>query len=206
MSSVSDLLERLTPPVDAPADWDDVLRRAGPSTRRRRPSRSALAVAATVLALAVAVPAVGVGGRIASLIGHDSSPRPRLPAAAARGPVVIVVGPRSGQVLVIAAPMRKAEGVCWAFVGGERGCSRRSRRGWYVGFERPAGMTFDRRAVAAEAILASGRRVQLRFARFGGRIGAGFFVATWKLRETRTILLRDRAGTVIARIRGVPRR
>lgn len=204
---VVELLDRANPPVREPGDWADVLGRAGARTRRR-PLVAPLALAAA-LVLAVAVPALGFGGRLASLISREEPRRPafRLPRAADTTRVAVVVDPATGRVLLKAAPMRRADGICVVFVSGDGVCSRRSPRGGYAGFGRPAGFTFDRRAASAEAVTRSGR-VALRFARIGGRIDAAFFVARRSLSGVRTVLVRDRAGTVVMRFRALrpPRR
>jgi hypothetical protein len=196
-----ELLERANPPVVERGDWPDVLVRAEARTRRR--PRAAPLVLATALAVAVAAPAIGFGGRLASLLSRDEPARPfRLPRAADTSRIAVLIDVPTGRVLLKAAPMRGVDGVCAVFLGGDGACARRSRGGFLVAFGRPAGFTFDRRAASAEA-LTRGGRVPLRFARFGGRIDAAFFVARRPLSGFRAVLVRDRAGTVVRRIRAL---
>jgi hypothetical protein len=68
-------LDRLVPPVDERADWDDVLRRSGVVARRRRPRRRALLALAAVLVLTIGVlatPAFGVQRLLLDLLGRKN--------------------------------------------------------------------------------------------------------------------------------------
>ena len=83
---MDDVLDRHVPRFDEPADWDDVLRRA---KQHRRPRRRLLAVATVVLAAFVVAPALAV-----MLRDHGV----RLPSAADRSNVVVVMQPKTGRV------------------------------------------------------------------------------------------------------------
>ncbi len=198
--------DRLVPPfTEETRRWDDVLRRAG-SAAGRRPSRPAALIAvaaAAVLVAAAAAPPLGVGGRLIDLVaGRTHTTRVHLPKAADRAHVAVVLDPATGRVELLAAPKRKDDGMCYAWFPGQSfGCGLRSKHGGgFDGGSRPFGYTFDARARSADVRLASGKRVQLRFVRFRGRIGTAFFFARHELDDpVKVYYVRDRAGTVILR-------
>jgi hypothetical protein len=199
-------LDRLVPPfTEETRRWDDVLRRAGSAAGRRRWRPAALisVAAAAVLVGAAAAPPLGVGGRLLDLVaGRTHTMKVRLPKAADRAHVAVVLDPATGRVELLAAPKRKDEGMCYAFFPGQSsGCSLRSGHGaGFSGGVLPIGYTFDARARSADVRLASGKRVQLRFVRFRGRIGTAFFFARHELHDPVDLYyVRDRAGTVIIR-------
>jgi hypothetical protein len=168
------LLDGFVAPFDGePGDWPDVLRRA---TRRRPRRRFVLAAAAIVAALAAAS-AVAV-----PLLRSDG---PKLPAAADRRNVLAVIQPRTGRVLIEAAPWKGRDGVCFLIVGKSARCVPRSKRAsavvWSAGYMTPSGRnsavwgyTFDRR-VAAVKIYAGHRKYRaVPVHRFEGRLRVTF--------------------------------
>jgi len=186
-----ELLDELVPRDERPADWDDVLRRAG----RRRPKMRLVAVAAVVLAALAVAPALAV------LLRHDGGPA--LPAQADRSRVVLIRAPGSQRVAVKVAPWRGHDGICFAAVVGRKGCVRSGTA--FVGLD--AGYTFDRRVVAGTAIQPhSGRRDQLLLLPLR-KLGVTFFFSEHRpLRLLWRVELRDAAGHVRHTLTNRPRR
>jgi hypothetical protein len=196
-------LDRLVPPfADEPEQWNDVVARAAALRAAPRLGRgSRRLIVAIAAAVALAIPSFGLGGRLVDLVSRDD-PVLELPKQADSSRVTAVVEPATGELLVLVAPMRRADGICYVVLQTSSGCARRSRTGYLVnGGPRVSGFTFDRRAVSAE-ILAAGERTPISFHRLGAPIDAGFF---FERPDTdargAALLLRDRAGTVIRRIR-----
>lgn len=170
---------------DVDLGWNDVLRRARRG-RRRYVLAAACAGAAILVASAVAVP----------LLQSDA---PKLPRAADRSRVAVIVDPRTGRVLVQAAPWKGRDGVCYVIVQRTSGCSMRSKHGGMFSSTPPGGYTFDARVRSATAILANGRRLALLTRRLPG-LGITFFTGPRVTRATR-IELDDAAGRLVVTLR-----
>ena len=178
------LLDAHVPPVEQLPDWDDVRRRA----RRGRGRR---------VAVATLVVAAALGGAPArAVLLHDSSPR--LPKAADRSAVLVVLQPRTGRVVVEAAPWKGHDGICYLIAGRSSGCTMRSRRGAGFFAVPPSGYTFDPRVRRVTAVLRGGRRVPLAVRRLGGRLQVTFF--TTGSGVARGFELRNARGILISRI------
>lgn len=182
---VDDLLDAYVPRVEQLPDWDDVRRRA----RRGRGRRIAVAAAVAVLALGGA-PALAV-------LLRDTAPQ--LPKAADRSAVFVVLQPRTGRVIVEAAPWKGRDGVCYLILRQVSGCSMRSRHGAGFFATPPGGYTFDPRIAHVTAILRGGRRVPLALHRLAGRLQVTFFTARGGV--ARGFELRDARGVLISRVR-----
>lgn len=185
------LLEELVPNDERPADWDDVLRRAGRRRPRRRLAVAVVAVGATLL----------VAPALAVLLRHDRGPQ--LPDAADRSRVSVIVMPGTGRVLAKLAPWRNHDGICFAAILGRSGCA--SSGSAFMSLN--AGYTFDRRVVSGTAVrLGSGRRMPLALTRFP-KLGVSVFYARRDaLRLLWRVELRDAAGHVLHTIRNRPKR
>jgi hypothetical protein len=184
-----DALDELVPVDDRAGDWDDVLRRARRSPRRRLVV--AVAIAAAALA---AAPAIGV------LLRHDAGPE--LPVQADRSRVALLIAPGSQRVIAKVAPWRGHAGMCFAATIGRAACVDKGTA--FVGLN--AGYTFDSRVVAGDAIKLSGKRLPLMFRRYP-RLGATFFYAKkGPLRLLVRVELRDAAGRVLHTLTNRPRR
>jgi hypothetical protein len=186
-----ELLDELVPRDERPADWDDVLRRAGHRRSRRR-------VAVVVV---VAAAALLVAPALAVLLRNDRGPQ--LPAAADRSRVAVVVVPGTGRVVAKLAPWRGHSGVCFAALVGRSGCVASGSAFMSLN----TGYTFDRRVVSGNAVrLNSGKRVPLTLGRFP-KLGVTVFYARHDaLRLLWRVELRDAAGHVLHTIRNRPRR
>jgi hypothetical protein len=185
------VLDALIPRDERPADWDDVLRRAG----RRRP-RHRLAIA-----LVVAGAALLVAPALAVLLRSDRGPQ--LPAAADRSRVAVVVVPPTGRVVAKLAPWRDHPGFCFAALVGRSGCA--SSGSAFMSLT--TGYTFDHRVVSGSAVrLDSRKRVRLTLRRFPGLGVTVFFAQREALRLLWRVELRDAAGRVLHTIRNRPRR
>ncbi|MGZ4335523.1 MAG: hypothetical protein ACXVRJ_14800 [Gaiellaceae bacterium] len=197
----SQLLDELVAPFDSePGDWADVLRRAQRRRPRRRLALAAVAfVAALATATAVAVPLLRSAG-------------PKLPSAADRRNVFVVVQPRTGRVLIEAAPWKGHSGICYLFLGRSAGCTLRGERKTMIlrtaGYVLPSGRhssalwgyTFDPRVASAKVYYSdnSHRRVPLH--RLGGRLQVTFIGPVLiSSRGTGRVLVYDRAGRLIKR-------
>jgi hypothetical protein len=185
---MEELLDRQVPRFDEPADWDDVLRRA---RQRRRPRRRLLAIAVAVVAAFIVAPALAV-------LLHDRGGG--LPSGADRSNVVVVLQPKTGRVLLMAAPWKGHDGFCYFAFFNRAGCVPRSRQ---TVVTRPPifGWTFDPRIRSGTATTLGGKLVPLTVRHFGGRINATFFLVSNRFSLLRQVVLRDAAGHVIARIR-----
>jgi hypothetical protein len=185
------LLDELVRPFDDPADWEDVLRRAG--TRRLLPRRRLVLTAAVVVAALVVGPALGV------LLTRDRGPK--LPSGADRSRIAVVLSPLTRRVLLEVAPWKGHDGFCYLVVPARAGCVPRSHH--TVVLKPPlVGWSFDRRIVSGQATTLSGAHVPLTVRHFGGRIDATFFLARGRLpRLLRSVTLRDARGRVVVRPR-----
>jgi hypothetical protein len=184
---MKELLDRQVPSFDEPGDWDDVLHRA---KRRRMPRRRLLAIAVAVVAACAVAPAVAV-----LLRDHKG-----LPSGADRSNVVVILQPKTGRVLLMAAPWKGHDGFCYFAFFNRAGCVPRSRQ---TVVTRPPifGWTFDSRIRAGTATTLGGRHLDLTVRHFGGRIDATFFLVSNRFSLLRNVVLRDAAGHVIVRIR-----
>jgi hypothetical protein len=184
------LLDELVGAFDEPADWDDVLRRAG---TRELPRRRLVLTAAVVVAALVVGPALGV------LLTRDRSPQ--LPSGADRSRIAVVVSPVTRRVLLKVAPWKGHDGFCYLVVAARAGCVPRAPK--TVVLKPPLfGWSFDRRIVSGEATTLSGAHIPLTVMHFGGRIDATFFLGRGRLpRLLRSVTLRDARGRVVVRIR-----
>ena len=182
------LLDQLVAPFDGRGDWDEVLRRARRSQPRRR----------LLLAAAVAVAAFGVAPALAVLL-RDSPPR--LPKAAEHNHIVVIVQPLTGRMLVMAAPWKDHDGICYLLFAKRAGCVQRTATGSLFFSPPVAGYTFDRRVVAAEAVLTSGKHLSLRVEHFP-KLHVTFVAQRDRLpRDVRAVLLRDAHGSIVGRER-----
>lgn len=182
---IDDLLDVHVPGVEQLPDWEDVQRRA----RRGRGRR--IAVGAVVAAAAL-----GGAPALAVLLHH---PTAQLPKAADRSAVSVVLQPRTGRMLVEAAPWKDHDGICYLFPGRTDGCSMRSRHGAGFFASPPSGYTFDARVARVTAVLKGGRRVPLAVHRLGGRLQVTFF--TTGSGVAKAFELRDARGVLLARTR-----
>ena len=106
--------------------------------------------------------------------------------------------PKTGRVLLEAAPWKGHDGFCYLVLRARAGCVRRT--GQTVILTPPLfGWTFDRRVRSGTATTIGGKGVPLTVQHFGGRIGATFFL----IRDRLPRLLRERR---VARRRGARRR
>jgi hypothetical protein len=176
---MNELLGELVPAEDwvddRPGDWDDVLRRA----RRGRPRRRVVLGAAVVVAALAAAPAIAV---------HVlATPKPKLPDAADRSNVLAIMQPRTGRILIEAAPWKGHEGVCYLIAGEMSGCARRRAGGTMFSYATNYpflkhgprvlafwGYTFDRRVASARAIFPDGSKRVVPVHRVGGRLDITF--------------------------------
>jgi hypothetical protein len=172
-----DVLDEYMGPFDAePEEWDDAVRRARRRLRRRRlPSRKLALLIVVVGAALAGGPALGV------LLLRNGAPQ--LPAAADKSRAVAALNPRTGKVIVIAAPWKGHDGVCILFLGRSAGCWYRRARGTMALISASAewGYTFDRRATAAVVLLLSGKRVPITFRRFPS-LGIAVFASAQPIR------------------------
>jgi hypothetical protein len=185
---MDELLDRQVPRFDEPGDWDDVLRRA---RRQHRPGRRLLVIAVVVFAAFIVAPALAV-----LLRDHKGG----LPSGADRSNVVVMLQPKTGRVLLMAAPWKGHDGFCYFAFFNRSGCVARSSQ---TVVTRPPvfGWTFDPRIRSGTARTLAGKTVRLTVRHFGGRINATFFLVSNRFSFLRQVVLRDAAGHVIARIR-----
>lgn len=172
--------------VETPT-WEDVLRRA----RHRRSPR-------LLVAVAVAIAVFGGAPALAVVLLHDG--KPGLPSGADRSNVAITLEPRTGRVLLEVAPWKGHDGFCYFAYFGRSGCVPRSKLTVVTG-PRVIGWTFDQRVASATATTAGGRSISLLVRRFRGRINATFFLDGRRFALLHNIVLRDRNGHVIMRLR-----
>ena len=134
------LLDELVGRFEEPADWDDVLRRAG---ARRLPRRRLVLTAAVVVAALAVGPALGV------LLTRDRGPR--LPSGADRSRIAVVLSPVTRRVLLEVAPWKGHDGFCYLVVPVRAGCVPRAHN--TVVLKPPLfGWSFDKRIVSGQAI------------------------------------------------------
>jgi hypothetical protein len=169
-------------------DWEDVLRRS----RRRVPRRR------LTLAEVVAVAALGGGPAVAVLLTQP--PGPHLPKAADRSNITVVLQPKTGRIVVEAAPWKGHDGMCYLLLGREDGCATWSPHGAYFDGGTPSGYTFDARVRSVTARLANGKNIRLRLYRFD-RLRVTFFTSTRFHAFVRGYTLRGEHGEVLARSR-----
>jgi hypothetical protein len=189
---IGQLLEELVPRDERPADWDDVVRRAGGRRRPRRRLAIALVAAAAVLLVAPA---------LAVLLRTDRGPR--LPAAADRSQVSVVVMPGRGRVLAKLAPWRGHDGICFAAIVGRSACAASGSAFMSLN----TGYTFDDRVTSGIAVRpGSGARIPLALERFPKLGVTVFYARRGALRLLWRVELRDAAGRVLHTIRNAPKR
>ena len=171
---------------EAPA-WEDVLRRA----RRRRSPR-------LLVAVAVAIAVFGGAPALAVVLLHDA--KPGLPSGADRSNVAVMLQPKTGRIVLEVAPWKNHDGFCYFAYYSRSGCVPRSHQ---TAVTTPPifGWTFDPRVVAATATTFGGKHVQLLVRRFTGRINATFFFEAHRYALLYDIVLRDRNGHVVVRLR-----
>lgn len=186
MNELEALEEYVPLHVETPA-WEDVMRRA----RRRRSPR-------LLVALGVALAVFGGAPALAVVLLHDA--KPGLPSGADRSNVAIMLQPQTGRVVLEVAPWKGHDGFCYFAYVNRSGCVPRSHQ-TVVTAPPLFGWTFDPRIAEASATTFAGKHVQLLVRRFSGRINATFFFEARRFALLRNIVLRDRHGHVIARIR-----
>ena len=187
---MDEVVDRHVPRIDAPADWNDVLRRA---EQHRRPRRRLLAVAATIIAAFIVAPALAMMFRDRGV---------HLPSGADRSNIAVVMQPKTGRVLIQAAPWRGHKGFCYVVLQLRAGCVPHRARGTTVLLPPLFGWTFDRRVRTGTATTLGGRRIRLTVQHFGGRIDATLFlVRDWPPRLLHDVVLRDAQGRMVARIK-----
>ena len=184
------LLDELVPPFTAPGDWDDVLHRARPRRPRGR----------VLVAIAIAVAAVGVGPALAfELLQHDPT---KLPSAADRSDVAVIIQPRTGRVLLEIAPWKSHDGFCYSLVGVRAGCVPHKARGTLAMWPPLLGWSFDPRVRSGTATTRRGEAVPLIVSHFGRRIDVTVFLQRSLVPPLLTgVTLRDAHGKVVARLR-----
>jgi len=126
--------------------------------------------------------------------------------------VFVVIEPRTGRVLIEAAPWKGHSGICYLFLGRSAGCTPRGERKTMIArttsYVLPSGRhssalwgyTFDRRVASAKVFNSdnSHRRVPLH--RLGGRLQVTFIgPVPISSRGTGWVLFYDRAGRLIKR-------
>ncbi len=183
------LLDRHMPRFDEPGDWNDVLERA---RRRRRPRGRLLVIAAATFAVLVVAPALAVVLRDRGV---------HLPSEADRSNVVVILQPRTGRVLLEAAPWRGHDGFCYLVLRVRAGCVPRKSSGVVLLTPPLFGWSFDPRVRTGTATTFDGKHIPLTVQHFGGKIDATFFLVRDRLpRLLREVVLRDAQGRVVARI------
>jgi hypothetical protein len=187
------VLDEHVPPFDEPADWNDVLRRAGRRRRIRRPVLAAIVAACAVFAVAPAL----------AVLLHDDGVG--LPAAADRSNVAVVIAPVGGRVLLQVAPWKGHAGFCYLVLRQRAGCVPRKAHGTVVLWPPLFGWSFDPAVRTGTATTLAGKHVPLTVVHYGGKLDVTLFLVRGRLpRLLNEVVLRDRAGHVVARVR--PRR
>ena len=182
-----EVLDEYVPLRGETPEWDEVLRRA----RRRRSPRLLVGV---VVALAV----FGGAPALAVVLLHNG--KPGLPSGADRSNVAIMLQPQTGRIVLEVAPWKGHDGFCYFAYFNRSGCVPRSNQ-TVVTAPPIFGWTFDPRVAEATATTFGGKHVQLLVRRFSGRINATFFFEAQRYALLRNIVLRDRHGHVIVRLR-----
>jgi hypothetical protein len=223
--TVETMLDRLVPEPESFGDWDDVLRRAG-ITRRRKVVVTA-AVAAGLLAILFATPAFGL---LLDLIGRTNVPftGAKAPTRVQRsffdmsvgaprgmGPHALAgktrkVGTLGGRVLYV-APTREG-GFCWQFDRGFGGCDTQRKRALSAtwGLMEHRGGPLLVRQVGGEVLApaaatltveyADGTSHQIPFIWVTKPIDAGFFLyAIPSGHRPSALVVRDAHGKVLGR-------
>jgi hypothetical protein len=186
---MDELLDRQVPRFDEPGDWNDVLRRA---KRHRRSRGRLLVIAATALAVLVVAPALAVVLRDRGV---------QLPNEADRSNVVAILQPKTGRVLLEAAPWRGHDGFCYLVLRVRAGCVPHKARGTVLLTPPLFGWSFDPRVRTGTATTFGGKHIPLTVQHFGGKIDVTFFLIRDRLpRLLREVALRDARGRVVARI------
>jgi hypothetical protein len=187
---MDEVLDRQVPRIDEPGDWNDVLRRA---KQHRRPRRRLLVATAAVIAAFVVAPALAV------LLRDGAA---HLPSSADRSNVVVILQPATGRILIEVAPWKDHDGFCYLVLQARAGCVPRKARGTVVMWPPLFGWSFDRRVRSGTATTIAGKHVRLTVQHFGGRVDATLFLIRDRLPRTlRNVVLRDAAGSVVARLR-----
>jgi hypothetical protein len=182
-------LDELVPLREERPDWEDVLRRAA----RTRPRPRLVLAAALVVAALAGAPALGF------FLTRDAAPQ--LPKEADRSNVAVVLEPGTGRVLLMAAPWKAHDGVCYLFLRVRAGCVSRKASGTVMTSPPLFGWTFDRRVVSGTAETLSGKRVPLVVRHFEGRLDITFFMTRGRLpRLLRHAELRDAHGRVVVSV------
>lgn len=187
MNELEALEEYVPLRTETPA-WEDVLRRA------HRGRRSPRWLAAVVVAIAV----FGGAPALAVVLLHDG--KPGLPSGADRSNVAVMLQPQTGRVLLEVAPWKGHDGFCYFAYFARSGCVPRSKQ-TVLTVPPLFGWTFDPRVVAATATTFGGKHVQLAVRRFRGRINATLFFSARRYALLRDVVLLDRNGDVIVRLR-----
>ena len=176
-------LDTFVPLDDAPADWEDVLRRA----RRSHPRRRLVVAIAVVVAALAGAPALAVMLRDTRL---------QLPPEADRSKVVVLVQPLTRKVVLEAAPWKAHDGFCYVIPDVRAGCVLRHARRPLLG---PPfiSWTTNPRVVSGTATTFSGKDVPLVVRRFPN-LGVTFFFMRGRIPHLiHAVVLRDKAGNVI---------
>ena len=184
------LLDELVRPFDDPADWEDVLRRAG--ARRLLPRRRLVVTAAVVVAALVVGPALGV------LLTRDRGPQ--LPSGADRSRIAVVLSPLTRRFLLEVAPWKGHDGFCYLVLRLRAGCVPHKTQGTV--FLKPPlmGWTFDKRVVSGTATGLGGKQIPLSVTHFAKLDVTIFLIRDRLPRLFRSAVLRDAAGHVVARV------
>jgi hypothetical protein len=186
---MDNVLDHHVPRIDEPADWDDVLRRA---KQHRRPRRRIFVAIAAVVAAFVVAPALAVMLRDEGV---------HLPGGADRSNVVVIMQPTTGRMLIEAAPWKGHDGFCYLVLQLRAGCVPHKTRGTVVMWPPLFGWSFDPQVRTGTATTIAGKHVRLTVQHFGGRIDATLFLVRDRLpRLLRSVVLRDAAGNVVARL------
>ena len=188
---MDELLDRQVPRFDEPGDWNDVLRRA---KRQRHPRGRVLLVVVAAFAALIVAPALAV-------LLRDSGVH-HLPSGADRSNVVVIMQPKTGRVLLEAAPWKGHDGFCYLVLRVRAGCVPRKARGTVMLTPPLFGWSFDSRVRTGTATTFGGRQVPLTVQHFGGKIEVTIFLIRDRLpRLLREVVLRDAQGRVVARIK-----
>jgi hypothetical protein len=135
---------------------------------------------------------------LAVVLLHDA--KPGLPSEADHTNVAVMLQPQTGRIVLEVAPWKGHDGFCYFAYFNRSGCVPRSRQ-TVVTAPPVFGWTFDRRVAEASATTFDGKRVQLLVRRFSGRINATFFFEAKRFALLRNIVLRDKHGRMIVRLR-----
>jgi hypothetical protein len=226
-------LDPLVPRADGPAEWQDVLRRAGLRTHRHR---RRLVAAAGVAAVLVATPALAFRAQLHDFFAGQTRDRIEkdyfslpldgrvggVPGPVERARRVTAWRRGDGSRITLAVSLVRRGGFCWRMRSArhfnEGGCVTEKKR---ASFTRPALFTSypsgpsDPWVLSGSVTYAGARSLEVRYAH-GGRqrisliwisapVDAGFFYfETAPGRKPTAVQLRDRAGTVVSRLSLAP--